>query len=123
MGNAISDSLLHNFLGLFNEIGEVRIEETRDFLGMSKVELARAFGLSPDQIREERMAIKTKERIAELAYALEYVAETFEGDLEKTKFWLNTPNPNFGGSTPKNLILRGRFHKLLKFIIAAKQEY
>ncbi len=121
--NAISNSIMKNFLGLFTETGEVKIEETREFLKLSKIELANAFGLSPDQIREGRMAAKTKERVTELATALEFVAETFDGDKAKTLFWLNTPNPNFGGSTPKNLILRGRFHKLLKFILASKQGY
>ena len=121
--NAISNSLLHNFLGLFAESGEVSVEKTREFLNISKVELGKAFGLSKDQIREDRMATKTKERVADLAAALEFVAETFEGNKEKTIFWLNTPNPNFGGTTPKNLIIRGRYHKLLKFILAAKQGY
>lgn len=123
LDNAISNSIMKNFLGLFTETGEVRVEETREFLKLSRIELASAFGLSPDQIREERMATKTRERVTELATALEFVAETFDGDKAKTLFWLNTPNPNFGGSTPKNLILRGRFHKLLKFILASKQGY
>jgi len=123
LDNAISNSMMKNFLGLFTETGEVRVEETREFLKLSRIELANAFGLSPDQIREERMATKTRERVTELATALEFVAETFDGDKAKTLFWLNTPNPNFGGSTPKNLILRGRFHKLLKFILASKQGY
>lgn len=123
LDNAISNSMMKNFLGLFTETGEVRVEETREFLKLSRIELANAFGLSPDQIREERMATKTRERVTELATALEFVAETFDGDKSKTLFWLNTPNPNFGGSTPKNLILRGRFHKLLKFILASKQGY
>lgn len=121
--NAISNSLIKNFLGLFTETGEVKIEETREFLKLSKIELANAFSLTQDQIRDDRMATKTKERITELATALEFVAETFDGDKTKTLFWLNTPNPNFGGSTPKNLILRGRYHKLLKFILASKQGY
>ena len=123
INNKISESLLHNFLGLFTDTGEVKVEETRKFLSFSKVELATAFGLSPDQIREERMAATTKKRVAELASALEFVAETFDGDKKKTSFWLNTPNPNFGGSTPKSLIIRGRYHKLLKFILAAKHGY
>ena len=121
--NAISDSLIHNFLGLFTDSGEVKIEETRIFLNLSRTELASAFGLSADQIREERMAAKTNERFKELAQALEYIAETFDGDKKKTLFWLNTPNPNFGGAIPKSLIVKGRYQKLLKFILAAKQGY
>lgn len=121
--NAILESIFNNFLGLFTADGIVKVEETREFLNLSKVELAKAFEISPDQTREDRIAAKTRERISELASALEFVAETFNGDRKKTLFWLSTPNPNFGGSTPKSLIIRGRYHKLLKFIIAAKQGY
>lgn len=119
--NAISESLMKNYLGLFDEEGEVSVEKTSDFLNVSKKELAEAFNLTADQLREERMASKTKDRVKELAAALEFVAETFEGNISKTKFWLNTPNPIFGGSSPKVLIIRGRYNKVLKFILAAKQ--
>ena len=121
--NAISNSLLTNFLDLFTDKGEVNVEATRNFLEISKAELARVFDLSPDQIRSDRMGETTKERIKDLASALEFVAETFEGDKDKTLFWLKTANPNFGGSSPKNLIIRGRYHKVLKFIFSVKQGY
>ena len=118
--NAISGSLLQNFLGLFTEKGEVDVDATSKFLDISRAELAKAFGLSADCIRPDRIGAKTKERIKELACALEFVAETFDGDREKTLFWFNTGNPNFGGADPKTLIIRGRYHKVLKFIFAAK---
>lgn len=37
-------------------------------------------------------------------------------DDDKAYFWMVTPNPNFGGSSPYNLILCGRSHKVLAFI-------
>lgn len=120
MSNAILDSLSQNYLGLFTSEGNVRVDVTREFLGLSQKELAKAFGLSVEQIRVDRMGGKTLERIKELAYALESVAEVFEGDKEKTSFWLNTPNHNFGGSSPKRLILNGRYQKVLKFIMSAR---
>ena len=121
--NAISISLLNNFLGLFTKKGDVNVEATRKFLNISKKELAQAFALSPDQIRLDRIGKITKNRIKELAFALEVVAETFDGDKNKTQFWLNTPNPNLGGSSPKNLIINGRYHKVQKFILAAQKGY
>lgn len=121
--NAISGSLLTNFLGLFTDKGEVDVEAIRGFLNISKKELATAFGLSPDQIRINRIGELTKRRIHELASALEFVAETFDGDKKKTQFWLNTANPSFGGSSPKELIIRGRYLKVQRFILAAKQGY
>ncbi len=121
MDNVISNSLLKNYLHLFDKEGDVKVEEMRTFLGVPKAELAKAFGMSQDQLRDNRLSSRTMDRLKELAAALEFVADTFNGDIEKTRFWLNTPNPNFGGATPKNLILRGRYSKLLKFILAAKQ--
>jgi putative toxin-antitoxin system antitoxin component (TIGR02293 family) len=121
MENIISNSLLKNYLNFFDQSGEVKLEDIRSFLGVPKAELAKAFGMSADQLRDDRLSSKTEERLKELAAALEFVADTFEGDINKTRFWLNTPNPNFGGATPKNLIVRGRYNKLLKFILAAKQ--
>ena len=123
INNAISDSLLTNFLGLFSSEGEADVEATRKFLKISKAELAKVFGLSPDQIRPDRMGEVTKSRVNDLASALEFVAETFDGDKEKTLFWLNTSNPNFGGTSPKKLIVEGRYHKVVKFILAAKKGY
>ena len=116
-------STIVNIFGLFSDTGKVDVEKTREFLDLSRSELAKAFGLTADQIRADRMSIKTEQRVTELAAAIEFVGETFEGDKEKTVFWLNTPNPNFGGSSPKQLIVAGRYNKLLKFIIAAKQGY
>ena len=121
--NAISNSLFQNLLGLFSDEGVVDVEATRKFLRISKAQLASVFGLSVDQIRLDRMGEVTKTRIDELASALEFVAETFEGDEKKTLYWLNTPNPNFGGTSPKKLILEGRYHKVVKFILAAKKGY
>lgn len=121
MENIISNSLIKNYLNFFDQEGDVKLEDLRSFLGVPKAELAKAFGMSADQLRDDRLSSKTEERLKELAAALEFVADTFEGDVTKTRFWLNTPNPNFGGATPKNLILRGRYNKVLKFILAAKQ--
>lgn len=120
--NEISRSKLKNHLGLFNEIGDVSVDKTVDFLDMSRTELASALNLSVDQIRPERLTGKAKERLEQLAVALEYVAETFDGDLRTTLFWIKTPNLNFGGFSPKQLILKGKSRKVIDFILTAKSE-
>jgi len=114
------ESLSHNYLKFFDSQGEVQVGKVREFLSISRKEIASVFGVSESAIREDRIAPKTKERVKELAGALEFVAEAFKGDLNKTKFWINTPNPHFGGASPKILILHGRYHKVLKFILAAR---
>ena len=46
----------------------------------------------------------------------------FNGDVNKTLFWFNTPNPALGSAIPKNLILRGRYKKVLDFVLASRSE-
>jgi uncharacterized protein (DUF2384 family) len=120
---AIESSLLLNQLGFFNETGDVKVEAVQEFLDVSRKEMAQIFGVSADALREDRISQKTKERLIELAGAIEFVADAFKGDLNKTKFWLKTPNPNFGGSTPRQLIVHGRYPYVLKFILASRKGY
>jgi len=108
-----------NTLGLFDSSGHVDLEKTINFLEISKTALASAFGISPDKLRLDRMTDVVREKIAQIAYALELVAVSFKGNLNKTKFWINTPNPNFGGASPRSLIIRGRYNKVISFIEAA----
>lgn len=122
INNSISQSLPTNRLGLFTDSGEVLVEKTSDLLDLSQTALAEALGLSVDQIRQERLTGKAQERVEQLAMALEYVADTFGGDLTKTLFWIKTPNFNFGGFSPRQLILRGKYKKVIDFILTAKSE-
>lgn len=118
--NQITESLPKNYLNLFDENGDVKIEETQDFMEISRTELAELFSLTPDQLRPDRIGPKTKEKIAELAGALEFVADSFNGDTKKAKAWFKMPNLNFGGASPRELILRGKKNKVLQFILASR---
>ena len=120
MINPIIETQIKNHLGLFDEEGNVKIEETREFMEISRSQLAEIFGLTSEQLRPERIGRRTKEKLAELAGALEFVAESYRGDSKKAKFWLKTPNPHFGGATPRELILRGRYKKVMQFILSAQ---
>lgn len=108
-------------LGLFDRKGVVKIDKVLDFMDISRAELASAFNLTGEQLRPKRMASKTKDTIAELAGVIEYVAGTFKGNEEKTCKWFNLPNVHFGGSTPKKIILNGRFHKVKSFIYTSQK--
>lgn len=117
----ISDNLgiSKNYLGLFTKTGDPIVEAMIDFLQISQKELAEAFGLTIDQIRPNRMSELAKQRVRDLAGTLEFVAEIFSGNKEKALFWVKTPNPNFGGISPRDLIIRGRQKKVLDFVLAA----
>ncbi|MBX3040176.1 MAG: hypothetical protein KF789_05635 [Bdellovibrionaceae bacterium] len=118
--NAISKSLSKNSLGLFADNGDVQVDKLADVLEIAKAQLAEALNLSGDQVRQARLTGKAKDRLEQLATALEYVSETFDGDLKTTIFWLKTPNQNFGGFSPRQLILKGKYKKVLEFILAAR---
>ena len=104
------------YLGLFDNKGTVKIDKVVGFMDISRTDLASAFGLTSDQLRSKRMATRTKDIIAELAETIEHVALIFKGNEKKTRKWFNLPNVHFGGSTPKKIILNGRFHRVKKFI-------
>jgi len=107
-------------IGLFDSKGSVKVDKLISFMDISRAELASAFGLTGDQLRPERMAVRTREVVGELAGAIEHVANSFSGNEEKTRKWLNLPNVHFGGSAPKKVILSGRFHRVKSFIYSSQ---
>lgn len=120
--NSISNSLSKNSLGLFADNGDVQVDKLGDILDIAKTQLAESLNLSIDQIRQTRLTGKAKERVEQLAIALEFVSETFDGNIKTTTFWLKTPNRNFGGFSPRQLILKGKYKKVLEFILASRSE-
>lgn len=51
---------------------------------------------------------------------LEMVTQMLGGDDAKAMIWLKTPNVDFGGSTPDDLIRNGRGHKVLNYLQSLK---
>lgn len=113
------DLEIHNYLGLFTEAGEVDLQKTCDFLEVSKKQLAESFGLNENAIRTDRMSLSTKQRLTDLAEAMEMVALLMKGDSDKTRLWFKVPNPNLGGNSPRSLILLKRSSVLFDFIGSA----
>ena len=116
MGSVQQPLEIKTHLGLFDKKGIVKVDKVLDFMDASRTELASVFDLTGDQLRPERIASKTKDTIAELAGAIEYVADIFKGNEEKTRKWFNISNVHFGGSATKKIILNGRFHRIKSFI-------
>ena len=46
-------------IGLFDKKGDVRVDKVMNFMDISRLELATAFGFTGDQLRPERMATRT----------------------------------------------------------------
>lgn len=112
-----------NYLGLFDDRGDVDFQKACDFLEFSKKQMAESFGVNENSIRPERMSKSTKQRVTALAEAMEMVAILFKGDVDKTRKWFKVPNPNLGGNSPRNLILIKRSSVLFDFINSARRGY
>jgi hypothetical protein len=123
MADGLESSVIVNRLGLVNEVGEVKIDAVQELLGVSKKELAQFFEMSSEELADDKVTAKNKGKLVELAGAIEYVAEAFKGDMDKIKFWFKTPNPNFGNSSPQQLIVNGRSQYVVKFILASRNGY
>ncbi len=121
MSNVVPGFNISTSIGLFDKKGNVKIDKVLNFMDISRAELAGAFGLTGDQLRPDRTANRTKEVIAELAGSIEYVADIFSGNEEKTRKWFNLPNIHFGGSTPKKIIMNGRFRRVKSFIYSSQK--
>lgn len=113
-----------NNMGFFDKQGRVKAGRVFSFIksswDISKEELAQAFGFTSDQLREDRMGQTTRETISRLAASIEEVSGIFKGDKNKTTAWFNRPNVHFGGFSPKELVLNGRFRKVQNFIFNSR---
>lgn len=55
-----------------------------------------------------------------LAYILIYLENFFSGNKDSVEKWLNTPNRNFKGRTPQELIDDKKINEVYNFIRAVK---
>jgi hypothetical protein len=110
----------NNYLGLFKRSGEIDLDNTCDFLSLSKVQLAISLGLNVNQIQTDTRTLGIRNKIVVLAKAMESVAVLMKGDCDKARLWFMVPNPNLGGNSPRSLILKKRTPILFDFINATK---
>ena len=92
------------------------------FLRFRKEEVSVATGVPMTSVRyDDRMPEELRERAMQWAIAINLVGDFF-GEEGKTILWFQTPNPLLGSISPKEMIKRGRFRKLLAFIQTALEE-
>lgn len=82
-------------------------ERALEFLKLSPSELAR---------------VEAGDCVAQIVTIFDLVAQTFDGDAEKTALWFRTKNPMLGDIAPRDMIRLGRFDRLRRFIIGAIAE-
>ena len=94
-----------------------------DFLDLDKNELSKLGGISLKSVRlDNRIPHDLKERLEQIANICNLVAEFFEGDATKTALWFRTPNPMLGDLAPRDMIRYGRYKRLQKLVLQAREE-
>lgn len=71
-------------------------------------------------ISEARIPPDLEARLEQVAHICAIVAGHFEGDIDKTALWFRTPNPMIGDISPRDMIRFGRYKRLLKFVMEAR---
>lgn len=93
------------------------------FLEFDKGELSKLAGVSRKSVRlDDRIPRELKERMEQIANICNLVAEFFNGDPAKTALWFRTSNPMLGNVSPRDMIRYGRFKRLQRFILEAREE-
>jgi hypothetical protein len=95
---------------------------TTDFLRFKKEDVSIAANVPLPSVRyDTRMPEVLRERMMDWAVAINLVGSFFK-DERRTILWFQTPNPLMGNVSPKEMILAGRFRKLLEIIQTALEE-
>ncbi len=109
----------------FHLIGPNNLADAKkvvDFLGFKKSDVSEVIGIPLQSVRyDERIPTQLQERALEWAIAINQVGSFFK-DEPRTILWFSTPNRLLGGVSPKKMIRRGRFKKLIGFIMTALSE-
>lgn len=117
--NPISRSGMKNRLKLFGPEGELRVDATCE---CADITLEQAHQIFKVKFAPKGISPRLVARLRELATCLEFVAETFGGNSKQTRFWWKTPNPEFGGLSPHELLLLRRYEKVFAFVLAARNQ-
>ena len=110
-------------LNFWAKHGTLDYSEVTQFLDFDKGELSKLGGVSRKTVRlDDRIPKELKERLEQIANICNLVAEFFDGDAVKTALWFRTLNPMLGDLSPRDMIRYGRYKRLQKFILEAREE-
>lgn len=103
--------------------GSLDYSGVSNFLDFDKEALSKLGGVSRKTVRlDDRIPKELKERLEQIANICNLVAEFFDGDSVKTALWFRTSNPMLGDLSPRDMIRYGRYKRLQKFILEAREE-
>lgn len=112
-----------DYFHFFNDEAFIDGEKVVKILKYKKEDVAAATNLPLNSVRyeEKKMPEELRKRLTEWATALNLVGSFFQ-NKKKTIIWFFMPNPLLGGMSPRDMIRKGRFKKLLTFIQTALEE-
>ncbi|MBK7003306.1 MAG: hypothetical protein IPH35_26380 [Rhodoferax sp.] len=91
-----------------------------ELLSLKKEDISRITSVAQSSIRyDERIPLKVRERMEEIANTINMVASFFDGDVQRTVTWFKASNPLLGDVSPRDMIRLGRYDRLRKFIVNA----
>jgi hypothetical protein len=110
-----------DLLGLYRD-GQPDDKRIADLLKLSKSELAKLTGVAKASVRRDiQIPIPVVESLREIANLANLVAEYFSGDANKVSVWFAVANPLLGNVSPRDMIRGGRYHRLLSFVLDARE--
>lgn len=113
----------NDILNLFDSNGEPDASRIAGILNYKRKDVSVATDIPLERVRLEPLRIPRElmERVREWGTAINLVGNHFH-DEKKTILWFQTPNPMLGNVSPRDMIIGGRFRKLLKFIQTALEK-
>src|SRR5450755_615782 len=109
-----------NHLGLLGRQADPR--KIVDFLSFKKEDVARFAGVSKESVRYDvKIPAEVRDRLMQIASICELVAQHFDGDARRTALWFSVPNPLLGNISPRDMIRLGRYHKVVRLVLEARQ--
>lgn len=109
MGSLLSDMLESEFVSTDRVVARFRI---------TKVELAKAAGLSRDAVskRSRRLTVATQSRLREMLQIINRVRDWAGSDMAAYAWYRSQPIPSFGDRTAEDLVKEGKGEAVMRYL-------
>jgi len=116
MSVLVKESLSKNVdLNLHGINGYVDYRRLREQLGIRSIKLAKAIGKTQRYLQKNPQAEGIQKELRKLAYLMVLLKEML-GSREEISIWLNSPNPDYEGLTPLEIITQGKIDSLTRYL-------
>jgi hypothetical protein len=111
-----------DLLNLYRD-GRPDYKRITELIKLTKTDLAKISQVAKSSVRfDANIPEPVAEILREIANLANLVAEFFAGDEQKVRLWFEIANPMLGNISPRDMIRIGRYKRLLKFVMTAREE-